>query len=157
MKEIGMAVLGAAAMVAAAPAMAGPFDGAWKSNTAKSYWSNGPMPQGFSLTINLKWDANSLTYHSVNDTDKAKPMTNDFVASLDDRTGPLLNNARFNEIRIRRLGARTFQVLEQKDGDVIVGQYWEFAADGKSLIRWGVGKAPDGKSKAFLEWFDKVR
>jgi len=157
MKKIGIAALGAASMMmAAGTAHAGPMDGAWKSNTARSYWTNGPMPTGFSLTINLKWDADKLTYHSVNDTDKAKPMTNDFTATLDDKVGPLHNNARFNEIRIRRLGERTFQVLEQKDGDVIVGQYWEFSADGKSLIRWGVGKAPDGKSKAFLEWFDKV-
>jgi hypothetical protein len=28
---------------------------------------------------------------------------------------------------------------------------------GKSLVRWGVGKAPDGKSKAFLEWFDRAK
>jgi hypothetical protein len=48
-------------------------------------------------------------------------------------------------------------VLEQKDGDVIVGQYWRFSPDGKTLVRWGVGKAPDGKSKAFLEWFDRAQ
>ena len=85
------------------------------------------------------------------------PYKNDFVATLDDQVGPLNDNARYNQIRIKTLGPNTYQVLEQKDGDVIVGQYWEFSKDGKSLVRWGVGKAPDGKSKAFQEWFEKVK
>lgn len=144
------------AMVAFPGHAASPFDGAWKSNMSKSFWTNGPMPKGFSLTIHLKWTATELQYHSVNDTNKAKPMIRDFVAPLDDEVAPLRNNSRFNQVRVKRLDDRSFQVLEQKDGDVIVGQYWHFTEDGKSLFRWGVGKSPDGKSKAFREWFDKV-
>jgi hypothetical protein len=136
---------------------ASPLDGAWKSNMSKSYWTNGPMPKGFSLTIHLKWTPSELEYHSVNDTNKSKPMVRDFVAKLDDTVAPLRDNARFNEVRVKRLDGRSFQVLEQKDGDVVVGQYWHFTEDGKSLFRWGVAKAPDGKSKAFREWFDKVK
>lgn len=158
MKVTRLIVLFLIGMVLAASASAAsPFDGAWHSNTSKSFWSNGPMPAGFSLTIHLKWTPTTLTYHSVNDTDKAKPMISDFVAPLDDKVAPFPSNARFNQVRIKRLGERTFQVLEQKDGDVIVGQYWEFSKDGKSLVRWGVGKGLDGKSKAFLEWFDKAK
>jgi hypothetical protein len=132
-------------------------DGKWHSNAAKSYWSDNNFPKGFSLTIEMKFEPNKLIYHAVNDTVKDKPpYINDFVSTLDDVTGPLNGNARFNEIRIKRLDDDTFQVLEQKDGDVIVGQYWRFSKDGKSLVRWGVGKSPEGKSKAFLEWFDRV-
>lgn len=144
-------------LAASASYAASSFDGAWKSNMTKSYWTNGPMPKGFSLTINLNWTPSELKYHSVNDTNKSKPMTRDFVAKLDDSVAPLPNSERFNEVRVKRLDARSFQVLEQKNGDVVVGQYWHFTEDGKSLFRWGVAKAPDGSSKAFLEWFDKVQ
>jgi hypothetical protein len=132
-------------------------DGKFVSNEAKSYWSDGKFPKGFKLSIDLKWTANKLEYHAVNTTNPDKPYLNNFEATLDDVVGPLHENARFNEIRIKQLDADTYQVLEQKDGDVIVGQYWRFTPDGKSLVRWGVGKAPDGKSKAFLEWFDRAK
>lgn len=151
-----MAVAPVQAKTAKAPAAVS-HDGKFVSNEAKSYWSNGEFPKGFKLSIDLKWTANKLEYHAVNTTNPAKPYLNNFEATLDDVAGPLHENARFNEIRIRKLDANTYQVLEQKDGDVIVGQYWRFTPDGKSLVRWGVGKAPDGKSKAFLEWFDRAK
>ncbi len=145
------------AAIAVPVAAKSPHDGVWHSNKAKSYWSDGKFPKDFSLTLYMKWESNKLTYHAVNDTDKDKLYINDFTATLDDQIGPLPGNARFNEIRIKPLGPDTLQVLEQKDGDVVVGQYWQFSKDGKSLVRWGVGKAPDGKSKAFYEWFDRVK
>ncbi len=141
----------------ATPAMAkDAHSGTWVSNEAKSYWSDGKFPKGFKLTIEMKFEPNKLVYHAVNTTRPETPYINDFVATLDDSVSPM-ENARFNEIRIKPLDADTLQVLEQKNGDVIVGQYWRFAKDGKSLVRWGIGKAPDGKSKAFLEWFDRVK
>jgi len=149
----------AAAIVAmvATPAMAkDAHSGTWVSNEAKSYWSDGKFPKGFKLTIEMTFEPNRLVYHAVNTTRPETPYINDFVATLDDGVSPM-DNPRFNEIRIRPLDADAFQVLEQKNGDVIVGQYWRFAKDGKSLVRWGIGKAPDGKSKAFLEWFDRVK
>lgn len=144
--------------LAASPALAKDHSGTYHSVESKSFWSNGQFPKGFSLTIDMKFSPNKLEYHALNDTVKGKPpYKNDFVATLDDQVGPLADNARFNQIRIKTLGPDTYQVLEQKDGDVIVGQYWEFSKDGKSLVRWGVGKAPDGKSKAFQEWFERVK
>jgi hypothetical protein len=143
--------------VQAKPAAASSHDGTFVSNEAKSYWSDGNFPKGFKLSIQLQWLPNKLVYHAVNTTNPAKPYLNNFEATLDDAVGPLNDNARFNQIRIKQLDANTYQVLEQKDGDVIVGQYWRFTPDGKSLVRWGVGKAPDGKSKAFLEWFDRAK
>jgi len=157
MKRLIFAALAATTLVTPALA-ADKHDGAFHSVEAKSFWSNGEFPKGFSLTINLKWDSNVLTYHSVNDTNKSgKAYTNDFVVPIDDTVAPINDNPRFNQIRIKRLGPDTFQVLEQKDGDVIVGQYWQFSNAGNTLVRWGVGKAPDGKSKAFQEWFERVK
>lgn len=156
------AALASLCVVSPAFAGEGAFDntglnGSYHSVEAKSYWSNGEFPKGFSLTIDLAFGPDGLHYHSVNDTRKPQLYVTDFNATLDDVAGPLEHNPRFNEIRIRQLDADTFQVLEQKDGDVIVGQYWRFSKDRHMLTRWGVGKAPDGKSKAFLETFERVK
>ncbi len=144
-------------VMTASPAAANSkHDGKWQSNEARSYWSDGKFPKGFKLTIEMTFTPNKLVYHAVNTTRPDTPYINDFTSTLDDTISPM-TNARFNEIRIKPLDDDTYQVLEQKDGDVIVGQYWRFSRDGKSLVRWGVGKAPDGRSKAFLEWFDRVK
>lgn len=131
------------------------LNGAYHSVDAKSYWSDGTFPKGFSATLNLSFGPNALDYRGVNDTNKNKLYINAFEATLDDAVHPISDNPRFNQIRIRQLGAAEFQVLEQKDGDVIVGQHWQFSTDGKTLVRWGVAKAPDGRSKAFLETFKR--
>lgn len=156
MRMMKTIALGLAMAAVAAPAMAASrHDGKWVSVAEKSYWSDGKFPKGFKLAIDMTWQPNKLIYRAVNTTNPDKPYLNNFDATLDDQVGPLTGNPRFNEIRIKQLGPDTYQVLEQKDGDVIVGQYWEFSKDGKSLIRWGTGKAPDGKTKAFLETFEK--
>ncbi|WP_174291687.1 hypothetical protein [Sphingomonas bacterium] len=59
----------------------------------------------------------------MNTTVSDKPYLNNFEASLDDKVGPLTDNARFNEIRIKPLTADAYQVLEQKNGDVIVAPW----------------------------------
>jgi hypothetical protein len=132
------------------------LSGAYRSIEARSYWSNGLFPKGFSLTLNMRFAPNFLAYKGVNDTNKDKLYINQFDATLDDVTGPIFGNARYNEIRIRQLSATEFQVLELLNGDVIIGQYWCFSQDASTLMRWGVGKAPDGGSKAFFETFYRV-
>lgn len=151
----------AALFATGAPAWAQNYDnsalsGSYHSVHEKSFWSNDQFPPNFSLTLDLRFTASGLDYTSANDSNKAQVHGNSFHAALDDSVTPLPGKARYNQVRIRQLGPRTFQVLENKDGDVIVGQYWEFSQDGKTLKRWGVGKAPDGISKAFLETFERV-
>ncbi len=146
---------------AAAPALAQTYDnsaltGSYHSVHDKSFWSNDQFPKNFSLTIEVTFTASGMDYKSVNDTNKAQLGGNSFHVALDDSITPLPGKPRYNQVRMKQLGPRQFQMLENKDGDVIVGQYWQFSEDGKTLTRWGVGKAPDGMSKAFLETFERV-
>ncbi|MBB5737644.1 uncharacterized protein YfaQ (DUF2300 family) [Xanthomonas arboricola] len=60
-----------------------------------------------------------------------------------------------HQIAVSKTGADTYQILKMKDDDVIVGEFWTFSADGKTLIRNGVGKSPEGKSKAYHEFFER--
>ncbi|MGV0879082.1 hypothetical protein V6767_18265 [Martelella sp. FLE1502] len=132
------------------------LSGVYRSEHPHSYWSNGLFPAGFRLTLTMRFAENFLAYEGVNDTNPDKLYINKFDATLDDKPAPITGNARYNEVRIRQLSDREFQVLEQLDGDVIIGQYWCFSEDASTLMRWGVGKAPDGGSKAFFETFGRV-
>ena len=127
--------------------------GSYHSVEAKSSWSDGQLPKGFSLTITVKFSGDKLTYHSANDTNKVKVVGLDFSTSLDGTPSPVANQSRYNQISVKRLGPDNLEILEMKDGDVIVGSFWTFSPDGKSFVRRGVGKNPAGKSKAFEEYF----
>lgn len=140
------------------PALATPLvntklNGRYHSTAAGTFWSNNQLPKGFSLAIEMQFEANTIRYHSVNDTDKAKPSGADWSAPLDGTIVPFPGQTRFDQISVLQLGPREFQVLEMKGNDVVVGQYWVFSADGKTLVRRGSGKAADGTTKWFQETF----
>jgi len=146
------------AAVITLPALAAsdPLNGTWKINDAKSSWSDGKFPPNMSLTIDVKVEGNTIKYHSINDTAKDKPaMVANFEAAMDGKPHPFNESARFNQVQIRRIGPGQLEILEMKDGDVIVGAWWWVSADGKQLIRRGIGKGADGHSKEYEEYFDK--
>ena len=153
-----VAILGLAMLASTfAPVLAAtdPVSGTWKINDAKSSWSDGKFPPAMSLMIEVKIDGNTFKYHSVNDTMKGKPAVAAFEAAMDGKPYPFNESARFNQVQVRRTGPGQFEILEMKDGDVIVGAWWWVSADGKQLIRRGIGKAADGHSKEYEEYFDK--
>lgn len=133
-----------------------PLDGTWKINDAKSSWSNGEFPPNMSLSIELKIDGDVMNYRSVNDTRKDRPgVVSHFEAAMDGKPHLYPDNQRFNQVQIRRIGPGQLELLEMKDGDVIVGAWWWLSEDGKHLVRRGIGKGADNKSKEYEEYFDK--
>ena len=133
-----------------------PFTGTWKIDDSKSSWSNGQFPKNMSLAITLKFAGDQITYHSINDTNKQKqPNYVDYSASLDGKSAPLSNSARFNQVSVRRLSNTEMEILEMKDGDVIVGAVYELMPGGKRFVRRGIAKGADGKSHEYEEFFDK--
>jgi len=133
-----------------------PLDGTWKINDAKSSWSNGEFPPNMSLSIQLEIDGNVMKYRSVNDTRKDRPgVVSHFEAAMDGKPHLYPDNPRFNQVQIRRIGPGQLELLEMKDGDVIVGAWWWLSEDGNHLVRRGIGKGADGKSKEYEEYFDK--
>jgi hypothetical protein len=133
------------------PASAALHSGSYHSVASKSSWSNGKFPANFSLTINVEFKDNKLIYHSVNDH---APQANlDYTAPLDGTVMPMLNNKRFNQVSVKKIGPGQLEILEMKDGDVLVGSYWDFSADGKTFVRRGIGKGADGKSHEFEEFY----
>jgi len=155
-RRIAIATLAGAALSLSAVQgawAANPHDGAWESVESLSSWSDGKFPKGFKLTINLRFTDNKLEYHSVNTTNSDRPFKTDYETTLDSVPHPFNEQARFNTIRVRQINADEFEILKMKDDDVIVGEYWTFSKDGRTLVRRGIGKSPEGKSKAYSEYF----
>lgn len=154
-----MMTLAAGAMLSlavAAGAQAAPHDGAWQSVHEGSYWSDGKLAPNFKLTVWLTFAPNKLTYHSENTTDPTKPSISDHVTTLDGVPALFPNQQRFNQVSVKQTGPDDIAILKMKDGDVIAGEFWTFSADGKTAIRRGVGKSPEGVSKAYEEHFKHV-
>jgi hypothetical protein len=133
---------------------ASPHDGAWTIDPSRSFWSNtGALPANFKLTVNFTFGDNKLVYHSVNTTQPAKPYISDHVTTLDGTPTVFANQERFNQVSVKETDPDNLQILKMKDGDVIAGEFWSFSPDGKTAIRRGVGKSPEGKSHAYQEFF----
>ena len=146
------AVLLAALVAAAGSAQAqARFDGSYHSVDSKSSWSNGKFPKDFDGTITVRFEKGKLIYHSINVHNPSAGL--DYTAPLDGSVVPMLNNARFNQVAVKRIGSHELEILEMKDGDVLVGAYWIFAHDAKSFVRRGIAKGDDGKPYEYDETF----
>jgi hypothetical protein len=144
--------LAAACVLAATPVLAAsPHDGDWTAVVSKAPGST--IPEGFKLTINFKFGDNHLVYHSANTTNAAKPYISDHETTLDGKVSPFPNQERFNQVSVTETDPDNLQILKMKDGDVIAGEFWTFSKDGKTAVRRGIGKNPDGKSHAYQEHF----
>jgi len=132
-----------------------PLSGTWKIDAPKSNFSNGKFPKNMSITITLKIQGDQLVYHSVNDTNKDKPSGIDYTVTMDGKPAPAAGSATFNTVSVRRLAKNQLEILESKDGDVMVGAYWELFPGGNRLVRRGIAKGADGKSFEYEEFFDK--
>jgi hypothetical protein len=130
------------------------FSGSYHSVAEKSSTSNGgPLPKNFSLTIDVKFVGDKIVYHSVNANAPAADL--DYTAPLDGSVIPLTGNARFNQIAVKKIASNQLEILEMKDGDVLVAAYWIFDRDGKGFVRRGIGKGAGGKSHEYQEFYVK--
>ena len=138
-----------------------PLSGTWKLDPVASSWSNGQSPTNMNLTITVKISANTMSagetfeYHFANVTDKAHPVAGAFTIPIDGKPHAIADNQRFNQISIRRIGLGQLEVLEMKDGDVILGAWWSLSPDGKQMIRRGVARTPDNRAHGYEEIFDR--
>jgi len=157
-RTVAFGLAAASLLAGSALAATNPHEGNWQAVAEASAWTgDAKLPQNFKLVINLHFEDNKLVYHSVNTTDPAKPYVSDHVSTLDGTVAPFPGQARFNQVSVKVTGPNDMTVLKMKDGDVIAGEFWSFSPDGKTAIRRGVGKNPEGKSHAYEEHFVHVK
>lgn len=133
-----------------------PYAGTWRIDGARSDWSDGKLPKNMSLVITMSFKGDEVTYHSVNDTDKAHPPALvDYTAKLDWKPVPLAGAARYNQAAVRMLSATQIEVMEMKDNNVIVYAIYDLMPGGKRFARRGMAISADGSSHEYEEFFDK--
>jgi len=143
-----------AALVSGPAFAAQPFEGAWQEKHNETPGIT--TPANFKLIIWMKAEGDALHYHSENTTQPDKPYISDHVSKLDGTVAPFPDQARFNQVSTLLTEPHELQILKMKDGDVIAGEFWTFGKDGKTAVRRGVGKSPEGKSRAYQEHFVRV-
>lgn len=129
------------------------MSGVWVYTAQDSYWSTNDLPASLSLTLDMQFSANQVVYSSVNDSDRNKIGRLSFVAPLDGTVVPIDNQSRYNQVSVRRSGPGELAIVQYLNGDVIVASFYTFRDDGQTMVRRGVGKSPEGKSKAYQEYF----
>lgn len=143
-----------AAMMAGAAFAAPAYEGAWDAVHAATPGTT--TPANFKLIIWMKQEGANLHYHSENTTMPATPYISDHVSPLDGTPAPFPNQTRYNMVATLLTEPTELQILKKKDDDVISGEFWTFSADGKTAVRRGIGKSPEGKSYPYQEHFVRV-
>jgi len=130
--------------------------GTWRVVEARTWWSDGAPPKGFSLALILQFSGSNFIYRSVNDTEKSKPPQEfQFATTLDGaiQTIPGRKAGDFDQISFQRISSSDYRMLRWLKGDLVAVQFWVFSANNKEMVRRGATKTSTGPWHAYEEWF----
>jgi hypothetical protein len=149
---LAAAVLVAAALVAAqAP---DPFVGTWRLNAAKSKYTPGPAPKSITST----YEAAGKGYKvSVKNEPASGPVQQySYTTALDGTDVPITgNNPNADTISVKRIDARTLEIVNKKGGKVTTTQKQVVAADGKTRTVTTTGTDAQGQKVNNVAVFEK--
>ena len=119
--------------------------GTWKMNAAKSKYSPGPIPKS-NIAI---WEEFQGGVKLTVDVVPANGGTQHFESSgkFDGKDNPVTgNNPDGDAMAFSKIDARTYQVVNKKDGKATLTARIVVAADGKTRITTQTGKNAKGKT-----------
>jgi len=109
---------------------ADPFVGTWKLNVAKSK-STGPAPKSEIFTITAQGGGFKWASESVAADGKATNAV--WSGKYDGKDYSLTENADFDTVASKRVGANTLDAVLKKGGKVVGSIRWVVSKDGKTL------------------------
>ncbi len=150
-------ILSAAVLAAVAvPAHAQPTDpfmGTWRLNAQKSKYTPGPVPK--SIVTIYEPAGKGLKVSVTNETAGAK-IQYSYTSNLDGTDSPVTgNNPNADTVAVRRIDARTLEVVSKKGGKVTLTQRNALSADGKSRTVTTTGTDPQGQKVNNVSVFEK--
>jgi hypothetical protein len=126
-------ILTAAVLAAAVPATAQSTDsfmGTWRLNVQKSKYTPGPAPKS---VVAIYEPAGKGVKVSVTSETAGGKVQYSYTSNLDGRDSPVTgNNPNADTVAVRRIDARTLEVVSKKGGTVTITQRNVLAPDGKS-------------------------
>lgn len=121
-----------------------------------AYWNDG-IPADFKIDMTITVGKDSLTYRGVNTTDPANPVVTEFSGKFDGIIRPFVGR-HFDHLAIHKLHDDEFLVEKYGGGQVVIGEFWRYAADTDEWIRHGVvARMPNGKSRTYVEYFRRKK
>ena len=149
-------ILSAAVLAAAVPANAqstDPFMGTWRLNVQKSKYSPGPVPKSI---VTIYEPAGKGLKVSVTNESAGGQIQYSYTSNLDGTDSPVTgNNPNADTVAVRRIDARTLEVVSKKGGKVTVTQRNALSADGKSRTVTTTGTDPQGQKVNNVAVFEK--
>lgn len=146
----------AAVLAAAVPATAQStetFLGTWRLNVQKSKYTPGPVPK--SIVSIYEAAGKGLKVSVTNETGGGR-IQYSYTSNLDGRDSRVTgNNPNADTVAVRRIDARTIEVVSKKGGQVTITQRNVLSADGKSRTVTTTGTDAQGQKVNNVAVFDK--
>ena len=152
----GTIVLSAAMLAAALPANAqskDPFVGTWSANIAKSTYNPGPTPKSVTSVYEAAGQGYKVSVKNVSPTGTAEYS---YTTNLDGKDSPVTgNNPVADTVAVRRIDARTLELVNKRGGKVTTTQRNVVSADGKTRTVTTTGTDAKGQKVNNVALFER--
>ena len=153
-----VAVMLAAAVLAAAVVTAAqttdPFVGTWRLNVAKSKYTPGPTPKSITSTYEAAGKGYKVSVKNEPSTGPVQQYS--YTTTLDGTDTPVTgNNPNADTISVKRIDARTLEIVNKKGGKVTTTQRQVVSADGKTRTVTTTGTDASGQKVNNVAVFEK--
>jgi hypothetical protein len=143
-----VAAVFAACLVASATAAAAakdPFVGTWTLNIAKSKFEAGAPPKSSTATITSAGDnKRRLVVHTV--PASGAELTTESTAADDGKDYPMKGSPTVDTVSVIRIGPRTIERRDKKNGQMVATLRATVSADGKTMTVVQRGAVGDGRT-----------
>jgi hypothetical protein len=136
-----------------ATAQSDPFVGTWRLNVAKSKYSPGPAPKSITSTYAAAGQGYKVAV--INESAAGKYQYS-YATNLDGKDMPVTgNNPVADMVSVRRIDARTLEVVNKLGGKVTTSQRNVVSADGKTRTVTTTGTDAQGQKVNNVAVFEK--
>lgn len=129
------------------------LSGTWKMNAEKSKYSPGPPTK--SLTVVVVSDENNYKVEATGTDGEGKPINVQYGAKFDGKDYPATGIANADTVSVKRIDANTVEVMQKKDGKVVMTVTSKVSNDGKTRTSTWRGKNAEGKEVHNVVVFEK--
>jgi hypothetical protein len=131
------------ALASVAHAQSDPFVGTWRLNPAKSTYSPGPTPKSITSIYEAAGKGYKVSVTNESATGKTQYS---YATNLDGKDSMVTGtNPNGDTVTVRRIDARTLEVVSKSGGKVTTTQRNVLAADGKTRTVTTTGTDPKGQ------------
>jgi hypothetical protein len=120
---------------------ADPFVGTWKLNVEKSEYEGCIKPKAAMLRMEIEGDGLYQIFERTRPDNKVTKSTYEHLFGIEERPPRLPN---WSQIKTR-VDKNIFEIVMERDGQVMSVERWHVSSDGKKLTHTGSGEDANGE------------